>query len=347
MSVRCQTRGFTLIELLVVIGIVLVLGAFLIPAVQSARESSRRAFCQNNLRQLGIALQNYDSSYGCYPQCNTSSFRDTREKGSWEAHVVYNGEFSIHVRLLPYMELRSVYDSINFAVGTAAPELFGGGARLTKPDLSALVAVNATASATRVAAFLCPSDGGPFAEAGTNYRGNAGVGPAGGTSAEYRDSGNGLFSDVWLTRAAYVTDGLSHTAAFSERLRGSGEDDRPLPERDFWAMPPYVISADDLLRGCQISARPGATPVFTRGGRWWFWAGRERTLYSHTQEPNGRVPDCLLKMVFPFGMATARSRHYGGVNVLMGDGSTRFVKESIDRSVWRGLGTRNGGELVD
>lgn len=113
-------------------------------------------------------------------------------------------------------------------------------------------------------------------------------------------------------------------------------------------MPADILSADDLLQGCLTAARPGATPTFSLGGRWWFWLGRERTLYTHTQQPNGRVPDCLrIYMDPPYGMATARSWHLGGVNLLMGDGSTRFVTETIDLSVWRGLGTRNGGELVD
>ncbi len=211
-----------------------------------------------------------------------------------------------------------------------------------------MIAINTTALFAHVRIFLCPSDGGPFEVAGNNYRGNVGVGIDYATSAESRDSGNGLFLERGVVRPAFVTDGLSHTAAFSERLRGSNEQARPVPERDFWSMPSDVATADEALLGCRIAARPGATLVFTVGGRWWFWPGRERTLYSHTQEPNGRVPDCL----FPFGvtaagMATARSWHSGGVCVLMGDGSERFVLETIDRSVWRGLGTRNGGELVD
>jgi integrase len=109
-----------------------------------------------------------------------------------------------------------------------------------------------------------------------------------------------------------------------------------------------VYSADELLLGCRIAARPGTTPTFSRGGGSWFWTDRKRTLYTHTQPPNGRIPDCLLlQMDCPYGMATARSWHLGGVNLLMGDGSTRFVKETIDVQLWRAFGTRNGGELVD
>ena len=90
-----------------------------------------------------------------------------------------------------------------------------------------------------------------------------------------------------------------------------------------------MLSADDLLRQCRVSARPGAKS-FVDSGRWWFWTGRERTLYSHAQVPNGRIPDCVAGgSRTAIGMATARSRHPGGVNALMGDGSIRFTKETI------------------
>ena len=114
-------------------------------------------------------------------------------------------------------------------------------------------------------------------------------------------------------------------------------------------MTPEAASADQTLQACQIApARSGGgadlhdkRPVVVLDGREW-------TQYTHTQQPNGRVPDCLIPhMIGCFGMATARSRHLGGVNVLMGDGSTRFVNETIDLSVWRSLGTRECAELVD
>ena len=257
----------------------------------------------------------------------------------------YWGEFSIHVRMLPYLEHQPIYNSINFTAGTVPLENFG---LSPLSDKISLAAINATAMSVQVVTFLCPTDGGPFSETGNNYRANVGLGPDTSQWAEYRDSGNGLFVEVRVGRPAYVTDGLSHTVAFSERLRGSGQDGRAVPERDFWPMYEDAQTADELLQGCRVMARPGVTPVFTVGGRWWFWLGRERTLYTHTQQPNGRVPDCLLlRAIAAPGMATARSWHPGGVNVLMGDGSTRFVQDSIDLAVWRGLGTRNGGELVD
>ena len=343
MSHERNRPAFTLIELLACVGIISVLTALILPAAQAAREAARRAACQNNLRQIGLSLQNYHDVHECYPQCYTSKVVPSADPGL--AIWLYEGEYSIQTRLLPYLGLGPSYNAINFSVGATPPDVFE--ASLT-PEGEVLLAINATASGVRVATFLCPSDGGPFGEPGNNYRANVGVGPAYLPSAECRDSGNGLFMEIGLTRASYVTDGLSHTASFSERLRGSGRNAPPSPERDYWPMPWYVRSADGLIRGCQVTARPGAVRNYTRSGRSWFWPGRDRTHYTHTQQPNGPVPDCILpKGIVPLGMATARSWHPGGVNLLLGDGSTRFVGETIDLSVWRGLGTRNGGELVD
>ena len=238
---------------------------------------------------------------------------------------------------------RSIYSSVNFIAGTFPTDNF---MVAPEPLTLALAAINATAMNVRVEAFLCPTDSGSFAATGNNYRGNVGLGPFNAPWAESRDSGNGLFMESRMTRSSQITDGLSHTVAFSERLRGSGSGGA-VPERDFWELSIGVDTADQLLVGCRVVARPGTSTYLLAGNRW-FWSGRDRTLYSHTQTPNGRVPDCIQShAITPPGMATARSWHFGGVNALMGDGSTRFVQETIDLSVWRGLGTRNGGELVD
>ena len=326
--------GFTLIEMLVVIAIVSILIGLLLPAVQSAREAARRARCQGNLRQIGVAVASYHESNNCFPICLTNVVRRGRP--------TYYGAFSIQCRILPHLDQGATYNAINFAVGAIPPE----DAAYRHRDYAELD-VHRTVSRVSIASFLCPTDGGAFALSGNNYRANVGVGPNVATTAEHPDSGNGLFLEVRTMTAAWVPDGLSHTVAFSERLRGTGRRDQPSPERDYYRSIGFVRTADDLIQNCRILARAENRNVFDAGGAWWFWAGRERTLYNHAQVPNGRVPDCLDRNITAHGMATARSRHPGGVNGLMGDGAVRFVSDSINIQVWRGLGTRNGGELVD
>jgi prepilin-type N-terminal cleavage/methylation domain-containing protein/prepilin-type processing-associated H-X9-DG protein len=327
-------RGFTLIEGLVAIGIIGLLVALLLPAVQAAREAARRATCQNHLHQIGLAIHAYEGQNGCFPVGVSTSSRSPH----------YGGLFSIHVRLLPHLDLRAAYDAVNFDAGTWPLDEFEWSPGLAE---QAVNAVNGTVFRSSVSVFLCPSDDRPRSSGGNNYRGTAGVGPHVGTLAEYPDSGNGIFADVEAIRPAYVPDGLGHTVMFSERLRGSGDPAGPVVERDIAHMPAiFVSNADQLMTLCRIAARP-TNEFYVRPGWQWFWRGRGHTLYTHAQPPNGSVVDCLNTGLAKDGMATARSMHPGGVNVLMGDGSMRFVAEGISVAVWRGLGTRNGNELVD
>ena len=340
MTSRTIRRGFTMIECLVVLGIIGLLIALLLPAVQSAREAARRLQCANNLRQIGLAIQAYDAVHQCYAPGFIG-----REPHKW----IYYGNFSLHTHLLPYLEQTLLFQSLNIEVGCwpdtlARDEEFT--ARLFPSSVYAHAA-NATVRATVIGVFLCPSDSSPMSS-GTNYRGNTGVGHGQTEWIETPDGGNGIFPEWGLVRPADVV-GLSHTAAFSERSKGSGAT---LPDyvagRDLFPMPPGVITADDAILGCRVAARPNPIATYGYSGRDWLWTGRERTLYTHTQTPNGRVPDCIYGMMFgAMGMMTARSQHPGGVNVLTADGSVRFVAEGIALGVWRGLGTRRGGELVD
>jgi prepilin-type processing-associated H-X9-DG protein len=256
----------------------------------------------------------------------------------------YDGYHSIHVRLLPHLDQNSLYNTINFSVGTYPPDTLNY--LPLSPQQLFSNSLNHTAYTTRIAAFICPSDPGVRASA-CSYRGNTGIGNAFSTNAEHPDSGNGLFPEAVFVSLASVPDGLSHTAAFSERVCGSSVGSGGSLERDYFTQPGFVITADDLIRACRIAARPD-NPRYKYGGRWWFWTGRERTLYNHAQVPNGSVPDCLQGQIMTApGMASARSWHPGGVNVLMADGSVRFFLETISAPVWRSFGTRNGGELVD
>jgi prepilin-type processing-associated H-X9-DG protein len=301
--------------------------------VQAAREAARRTSCENNLKQIGIALNSYLSSYNAFPYyiSDYSSGPPVIKTGA--------AQFSaVHVRLFPYLEQGPLFNALNLFL---------------EQDPVTGIPANATAVQTTVAVYLCPSDGSSFPESGgNNYRLSVGVGPQWGPNVESPDSGDGFFdARAGRIHAGSFPDGLSHTVALSERLRGTGQEGSGTPERDYSDLSPYpdaaVRDADFALGWCRVAARERGM-VFVLGGSTWLEERREYTSFCHAQEPNGPIPDALA-IGYPtsWGISTARSWHSGGVNALMGDGSTRFVKETIERRIWRGLGTRSGGELVD
>ncbi len=200
-------RGFTLIELLVVITIIAVLIALLLPAVQMAREAARRTQCVNNLKQLGLSLQNYHSSFQAFPSGYVSAFdatgADTGPGWGWNA------------MLLPQMEQKPLFDAVNFAVPIEAPS-------------------NITARLTLIAALLCPSDTGPrsWTAAARNLNGivtqnicdvaTSNYVAMYGTSDPGID-GDGIFYRNDAVSVANVTDGLSQTIALGERSYALGQ----------------------------------------------------------------------------------------------------------------------------
>lgn len=309
--------------------------ALLLPAVQSAREAARRASCLNNLKQLGISINSYISSHNSFPPA-LIAFKNNRQQ--------YFGYYSVQVRLLPYLEKDNLYNGINFIVGTWPIDGYN---TEPPPDMYYAISTNLTIANISISQFVCPSDGvGDGGMHGCNYRGNAGVGPGLSTWAETPDSGNGLFPEGQTILLSQVPDGFSFTVGFSERLRGSGNTILN-PQRDFFQRKGIANTADQILLACRISARPKASG-FPSAGQYWFWTGREQTLYTHAQSPNGSIPDCTYGGMTPaLDMATARSNHPGGVNTMMADGSVRFFGESMHNDVWRAFGTRNGSELVE
>lgn len=322
--------GFTLIELLVVISIIMILIGLALPAVHQSREAARRTRCANNLRQFGLGMHNYAANYGVYPISSTNWYST-------------NGNYSIHSRLLPYLDLGAVYAMINYEVESYPMEQVEGA---FPANQATLLAIHATAYTTQVGLFLCPSDGGAFRAAGNNYRGCTGVGPHGNLSIYHPDGGVGIFPEVIVVGPANVRDGLANTAAFSERLRGTGDVQAADPARDAYHWAAWANNHDQLLRVCRASARPGQMS-FVFSGKWWFWMGRERVQYNHAQPPNGPIPDCLAAHYHTAaGMITARSLHGGGVNLLTADGAVHFVGDGIAPPIWWALGTRAGGEIV-
>jgi prepilin-type N-terminal cleavage/methylation domain-containing protein/prepilin-type processing-associated H-X9-DG protein len=319
--------GFTLIELLVVIAIIAVLIALLLPAVQAAREAARRTQCVNNLKQLGLALHNYNDSYGSFP-IGRSVFP------SATAPAPYS--YSPFAMLLPFVEQTPLYASINFNL----------------PSGTAYQAGNTTALATAVAGFLCPSDPQqvPTGEAGTNYRFSEGTtiayewgatDPTGYNAA--LPAPDGPFFDNTAVTLAQITDGTSNTAATAEKLMGDFNTAIATPNRDIYVGTIIPTTPEQTYQYCQ-ALNPTSTPSNGESGSGapWIYGYVATSVYKHVSPP-----DTLSCYFYPSRLTlTAWSLHPGGVNVGMCDGSVRFFKSSIDRGVWRAIGSRNGGEVI-
>ena len=329
-----KRHGFTLIELLVVIAIIGVLIALLLPAVQAAREAARRAQCSNNLKQLGLALDNYENSNRCFPGAGSVN------------NSVY--AFSMQARLLPYVEQAGLQDLVDFN----QPAL-----QLGMP--LSIHSASLTAARTVVGLFLCPSDGElprfsgytGIDVIGTNYAANFGTGLR--TYYDPAFVSDGVFWFGSRVDFAGLRDGSSNTLAMSECLLGPGAD---LSGPIAIVPKPYRLMANVSSGHGRVLAAPGGVdPTLTdadapaatswRGDRGspWIWGQASATLFNTYLGPNDAEPDTF---AHNRGWFAARSNHPGGVNALFCDGHVQFIKDSTALAAWRALATPKGGEVL-
>jgi prepilin-type N-terminal cleavage/methylation domain-containing protein/prepilin-type processing-associated H-X9-DG protein len=316
-----KRRGFTLIELLVVIAIIGVLIALLLPAVQAAREAARRIHCTNNLKQLGLAAMNYESTHKVFPpgQMRISFATSPRVRG-----------FSLFVNLLPFLEQGPLYNRWNFA-----------------DPLDNTVGTTAN-TAVFLNALLCPSDiirQNPIVNGGVRYYAIASYGGNGGTRSHppASVSSDGIFHCTGPAtpgfrevRISEVTDGLSSTLLFGERNHvdpnydsffDAGWTTEPMWQWGWWAPSGGMFGLSDVTMSAWA-------PINYRLG------------FSFSTKPSSVGGADAFAEYDAQRVASFGSQHPGGANFAMGDGSVRFLKDTTATSVLRSLATRAGGEVV-
>ncbi|MGC1274921.1 MAG: DUF1559 domain-containing protein [Planctomycetaceae bacterium] len=324
---KSPVAGFTIIELLVSIGVISLLLSLLLPAVQSARQAALRIDCSNRLHQIGLATQNYaDVHGGMLPPASV------RVVVMPEGRMIPRN-LSPQARLLPYLEMSAVWDSIDLA------ETGDGAGDGRDPPGSPLNAALLTQS---VPVLTCPADSVPLG--GNSYRMCRGSTP--GLHVSPGSGSNRALLGVarhFGCELSKITDGLSSTACFSERVVGDQDPSSYDPWRDRAILEMTGVNGlpDEMAAACQLVPADVKEHASFDGATWLLTANH-LTLYNHVLPPNSKTPDCHDS----HDAITARSHHAGGVHVLFCDGGVRFVSASYDLDAWRGIASIDGGETV-
>lgn len=332
-------KGFTLIELLVVIAIIAILIALLLPAVQQAREAARRTECKNNLKQIGLAMHNYADVYGMFPVGACA------RPGATFGMDISIGAFA---SILPYIE------------GANLKNLYNDEVPWEQQDLSA----NPELPVTVVKSYLCPSATGPSVTRHDFLAaypiGQGANGPSAATIHYMLSKGAtdgwclnpitdgtrvGMFAINLKTRFRDLTDGSSNTLCVGEGATGN-------PYRNVSSKTnPLVAGPSTMQTVAQAWIVPQPLPFGATGGALQVTASNfGTTIWRMNQNPvvetvydDNDLGNCNSAIDSTSGF---RSTHTGGVQFLLGDGSTRFISENIDQGVYNSLGTRAGKEVI-
>ena len=331
-----KRNGFTLVELLVVIAIIGVLIALLLPAVQAAREAARRTSCANNLKQIGLAVHNFESTFKKFPSSWRRPSDPEASQDGW----------SVHAQILPFMEQTNLYGNIDFEQGYngISHQSVNVGGKFQR------------LAATRISGFICPNEirdelrlknGEPY-HYPLNYGANLGVWFV--FDPETQTGGEGAFAPVRGFGSGMYRDGMSNTVAFAEvkaytpYYRNAGITDPVMP-----ISPTSICSL-----GGDFKTETGHTE--------WVDGRVHQTGFTGLYRPNTQV-NCDLSGkeidldwtnmqegksddVVTSAAVTSRSYHPTGVQILRMDGSVTFLGNEIELSVWRAMCTRNGGEVI-